>query len=55
MIVDLNQSLYVVDERAATHLIKSIDLINKTVLCTDDNVYEYATTDITVVAGNYTE
>lgn len=48
MIVDLNQELFVVDEKTHAHKISNIDIINKIVHCTDGTSYEYSTSPLTV-------
>lgn len=54
MIVDLDQPLYVIDDRTHSHKVSSIDIINKIVYCTDGTEYEYSTSPLTVVVqGNY--
>lgn len=55
MIIDINQNLFVVDSVAKTHRIESINLLEKTIHCTDNTDWEYSTCDITVVIGNYLE
>jgi len=48
MIVDLDQNLYVVDNRTHAHRISYIDVINKIVHTTDDLEFEYSTSPLTV-------
>lgn len=55
MIIDLNQTLYVVDEQTNHHRIVSINIREKTIKCEDGTEYEYSTAPITVVIGDYTE
>ena len=49
MIIDLNEPLYVLDNKCREHRVKNIDLLNKIVIDVDNNEYEYSTTPITVV------
>ena len=54
MIIDLDQTLYVVDEQTNEHRIVSINIREKTITCEDGNIFEYATSPITVVIGSTT-
>jgi len=49
MIVDLDQTLYVVDDKTQEHRVVSINVREKTVLCEDGLEFEYSTTNLTVV------
>lgn len=49
MIVDLDETLYVVDENTHKHRIVSINIREKTVLCEDGTSFEYSTCPLTVV------
>ena len=48
MIIDLNNDLYVIDDRSDYHRIKLINLLEKIVVCEDGEEFEYSTTPITV-------
>lgn len=54
MIVDLDQPLYVVDNKTHAHKVEKIDVLKKIVYCTDGTQHEYGTSPLTVVVqGNY--
>lgn len=53
MIVDLNQALYVVDNQTFHHRIVTINIREKTIQCEDGTEFEYSTSPITVVIGDY--
>ena len=49
MIVDLDKSLYVVDENTVEHKIKFINLDSRTVKCFDDSEFAYSTNHLTII------
>jgi len=51
MIINLDDTLYVVDEISELHRIETINLLSKMIYCEDGTEWEYGTTDITVVIG----
>lgn len=52
MILDLDQPLYVLDNKAKEHRVVSINIREKTVTCEDGTVFEYSTDNLTVVIKN---
>lgn len=52
MIIDLEQPLYVIDERTHEHRISTIDVITKIVYCTDGTEFPYSTHPLTVIIKN---
>ena len=48
MIVDLDETLYVIDEKTHSHKVSTIDVIHKIVHCTDGTSFEYGTCSLTV-------
>ena len=49
MIIDLDEALYVIDDRTHEHRISNIDVINKIVYCTDNTSYPYSTHPLTII------
>lgn len=49
MIVDLDEPLFVVDERTHEHRVSTIDVRNKIVYCEDNTQFEYGTHPLTVI------
>ena len=52
MIVDLDEVLYVVDDKIQEHRVVNIDVRNKIITCEDGSEFEYSTSPLTVVIGN---
>ena len=52
MIIDLDQTLYVVDEQTREHRIVTINIREKTIQCEDGLEFEYSTSPVTVTIKN---